>query len=215
MEIVTIKKHGLKEFLAFKSERSKTAFQNNLRECRSIKLYKSDIVSDIGAYIGEYTVYCATKGVKRILSYEPTPRSFNLLRRNSKYFNSITPINMAVVGNNEKSVSLNISKGIGVTNSIVKSSNKAKTIQVEAIKYEEAVKDATIVKIDVEGAEYSYNIIQPNLRAIILEFHPLSGQNWKEMAYKIMTEINNAGFKTINEPTFKSGWDLTGSFLRS
>mgnify|MGYP003676418971 FL=1 len=29
-----------------------------------------------------------------------------------------------------------------------------------------------------------------------------------------MKEINQAGFKTIMEPTFKSGWNLTGSFLR-
>jgi hypothetical protein len=48
------------------------------------------------------------------------------------------------------------------------------------------------VKIDVEGAEYGYDIIKPNLRAIILEFHPVTSNlsgglslKW-EKAYDIM-----------------------------
>ena len=45
------------------------------------------------------------------------------------------------------------------------------------------------MKIDVEGAEYNYNIIQPQLRAIILEFHPLTKKDWEGMAYNIMNKI--------------------------
>ena len=79
--------------------------------------------------------------------------------------------------------------------------------------YEKALQDATIVKIDVEGAEYNFDILQPNLRAIILEFHPL-GNDWKDRAIKIMNKIESSGFKNVIKPTFKSGWNLTGSWIK-
>lgn len=61
-----------------------------------------------------------------------------------------------------------------------------------------------MVKIDVEGAEYSYNIIQPQLRAIILEFHK-TVPNWQDKALKIKMDLKNAGFKCLHEPKFQHG----------
>ena len=116
--------------------------------------------------------------------------------------------------NNDPFVNFFISKGIGVTNSIAKSRGKFKKIKVPTIRYEDAVKDATVVKIDVEGAEYMYEIIQPQLRAIILEFHPIVGKPWKRWAEEIMTKIERNGFVPIIRPTFESVWNLTGSWQR-
>lgn len=197
---------------AFKTLKSVKPFENNMRECKSIKLQDSDIVADIGAYVGEYSMYASRQGVKKVYSYEPTPRTFKLLKKNK--FDNMIIHNRAVVGGDNKHVELFISKGIGVTNSIAKKKNKLKSVKVKAIKYEHAVKDATVVKIDVEGAEYGYNIIQPSIRAVILEFHPLVGEPWRDYANKIMEELRLADFKAVIEPTFKSGWNLTGSWMR-
>ena len=80
---------------------------------------------------------------------------------------------------------------------------------------EDAVKDASVVKIDVEGAEYSYNIIQPNLRAIILEFHPMSGFDWRSRANLMIEELQDHGFvPAIKLPTFKNGWDTNSAFIK-
>jgi len=211
-KIVKVNSSWLGDFYAFQTDKAKTPFLNNMRECKSIELYDTDIVADIGAYIGEYSVHCINSGVKKVISYEPTPETFELLTKNKR--GNMKLKNVAVVGNDTKFINLNISKGIGVTNSIVKAKNKAGIIRVPSIKYEDAIKKATVVKIDVEGSEYTYNIIQPKLRAIILEFHPVSHLDWKKEAYKIMKQLNKVGFKTIIEPTFKSGWNLTGSFKR-
>ena len=127
---------------------------------------------------------------------------------------NMTIFNRAVVGDNRKSVNLFISKGVGVTNSIAKTDGKASYIQVPAIRYEDAIKKASVVKIDVEGAEYGYNIIQPHLRAIILEFHPIVGKNWQKAAFEIMNKIEASGFKPIMKPQFKHGWDVSGSWVR-
>lgn len=197
---------------ALQNLKSKVPFCNPMRECKSIKLYKEDIVADIGAYVGEYSIYASNQGVKKVLSYEATPETFNVLKMNKT--DNMHIYNKAVVGDNSKEIELYLSKGIGATNSIAKKGMKAGYIKVPAIKYEEALQDATVVKIDVEGAEYGYNIIQPQLRAIILEFHPLTKKDWMQMAYNIMNKIKSHGFKPIIEPTFKSGWDLNSSWVR-
>ena len=197
---------------AFKNKNSKKAFTNNMGECKSIELFPTDIVADIGAYVGEFSMIASNAGVKKVYSYEPTPDTFKLLQRNCK--NNIIPFNAAVVGDDSKSIQLHISSGIGVTNSIAKKSRKVGSVTVPAIKYEDALKDATVVKIDVEGAEYGFNIIQPQLRAIILEFHPIVGRDWKTDALEIMSKIENAGFVPIKKPKFSHGWDVSCSYIK-
>ena len=197
---------------AMMGDKSSKPFQNNMRECKSIQLNQSDVVVDIGAYVGEYSLWAIKNGVKKVLSYEPTPHTFDILSMNK--LPNMEIHNLAVVGNNDENVNLFISTGIGVTNSIAKSERKDHSIRVNAIKYEDAIKDGTVVKIDVEGAEYGYNIVQPQLRAIILEFHPIVKQDWNAHAFSIMKDIEQAGFKPIIKPTFKSGWNLTGSWER-
>ncbi len=197
--------------LAFCSAKSEKPFTNNMKECQSVKLREDDVVVDIGAYVGEYALWASLKA-QRVICYEATPETFSVLERNRK--TNMEIFNRAVVGDDCEAVTLYLSKGVGVTNSVAKSASKAGSIEVGAIRYEKAIADATVVKIDVEGAEYSYNIVQPQLRAIILEFHPISGKDWRWMARSIMAEIEAAGFDPIMRPEFKNGWDVTGSWVR-
>lgn len=192
---------------ALKMKKGKKPFENPMNYYTKIKLYPSDIIADIGAYIGEYSLYAVKQKVSKIYCYEPTPYTFKILEINKKP--NMELFNLAVTGKDYDFINLYLSKGIGVTNSIVKNINKVGFIKVPTIKYENAIKDATVVKIDVEGAEYTYNIIQPNLRAIIIEFHPISRKPWKEWALNIINNIEKY-YKPIIKPTFKCGWDLTG-----
>ncbi len=197
---------------AFLPEKAKTPFTNKLTEARTITLGPEDVVADIGAYVGEYGLYAIRNGAGRVKCYEPTPVTFDLLCINVG--DTIETYNLAVVGDDSTTVRLNISSGIGVTNSIAKSARKVGYIEVPAIRYEDAVRDATVVKIDVEGAEYSYNILQPHLRAFILEFHPMTGFDWKAKAEQIMTDIEAAGYVSTCRPTWRNGFDCHGAWVR-
>lgn len=185
-------------------------FITPMRECASIPLRHSDVVVDIGAYVGTYAIRCARFPVKRVIAYEPTPQTFDIL------WLSKTPnmqiINAAIVGDDRESVDLFISAGIGVTNSIVNGNRKPERITVPAINYADAVKGASIVKIDVEGAEYDYPIIQPSLRAVILDFHPMP--DWIDKARQIMSDLEAAGFSAVITPDFDNGWTRAGSWIR-
>lgn len=210
-KIVFVKSGITGGHFAFQTDKAKTPFTNKLTEAMMVPILPSDIVVDIGGYIGEYSLYAKRQGAKKVTVYEPTPDTFKLLSKNVNKL-GIIAVNKAVVGDKTiKNIELFISSGIGVTNSIAKKDRKARSTIVPAIHYDKAVKGATIVKIDVEGAEYSYHIVQPTLRAIILEFHPITGVDWQANARKIIKDIKAAGFKSLCEPGFTNGWDMHGA----
>ena len=212
MKTIKVTDKVIGTYYAFQSDKSDKPFKNPMTVNRLIKLLPTDVVVDIGAYVGEYSMWAALQGVKRVISYEATPNTFKLLQKNK--LDKMTVINKAVVGDSSKSVDLFISKGIGVTNSIAKSSAKAGKIKVNAINYDKAVKSATVVKIDVEGAEYQYNLIKTNLRAIILEFHPIVNMNWQKEARRIMRDLRVHGYKSLAVPKFENGWDMAGCWVK-
>lgn len=197
---------------ALQTPRSAKPFRNPLNYYARLPLRPDDVVADIGAYVGEYARFALLQGAGRVDCYEPTPFSFRLLRMNRRP--GMVLHNVAVVGDERTEVDLYLSSGIGVTNSIAKTDRKAGKITVPAVPYAAAVAGATVVKIDVEGAEYGYPILQPGLRGIILEFHPLTDQPWREMAGERMAQIEAAGYRPLCLPTFRSGWDLTGVWER-
>lgn len=189
-------------------------FITPMAECNSIPLRHSDVVVDIGAYVGTYAIRCARIPVKSVTAYEPTPMTFDILSQTQ--LPNLKLVNAAIVGDNRNSVDLYLSAGIGVTNSIVLSNRKESKVTVPAINYANAVRGASIVKIDVEGAEYSYPIVQPGLRAIILDFHKVAGHDWIGRSKELIASFEKAGFKSVIEPNFESGsgWTLAGSWIR-
>jgi FkbM family methyltransferase len=183
-----------------------------MKECKSIQLRHSDVVVDIGAYVGTYAITAARFPVKKVIAYEPTPVTFEVLSKTK--LRNLELHQAAIVGDASiKEVNLFISAGIGVTNSIVLSRRKKAAITVSAVSYAEAVKEATIVKIDVEGAEYSYPIVQPGLRAIILDIHETPG-DWMSAADRIIEEIQDHGFRPVVKPNWSCGWTCAGSWIR-
>jgi FkbM family methyltransferase len=189
------------------------AFITPMKECNSIPLEPWDVVVDIGAYVGTYAIRCARHPVRKVTAYEPTPETFEVLSRIS--LPNMTQVQAAVTAGDQDTVSLFISKGIGVTNSCILTQNKGDVVEVPAVRYEDAVRGATIVKIDVEGAEYSYPIVQPSLRALIVDFHPIPGKNWIAVADRMIEEFLDHGFRPVIEPKWDCGWTRAGSWIRN
>ena len=185
-------------------------FITPMRECNSIALRHSDIVVDIGAYVGTYAIRAARYPVRRVVAYEPTPFSHEILAL-TKLPN--LELHRAAVAAEAGELEFYTSRGIGVTNSLVPSSAKDIS-RVAAVAYQQAVAEATVVKIDIEGGEYDLPIIQPNLRAVILDFHKLKGRDWRAEAERIIAELDAAGFRAVIKPDWSNGWTLAGSWLR-
>jgi len=200
---------------AIRNLNANSAFTGALTTCRKLDLEPEDHVVDIGAYIGEYSIWSVRQGVTSVVAYEATPSTFEVLQSNCR--GCMRAVHAAVVGDDRQTAQLHVSYGIGVANSIAKTGHKLSPIEVPAIRYEDAIKGATVVKIDVEGAEWGFDILGnlKGLRGIVLEFHPVKSCDWKNEAQKIMAGIRDAGFTPITEPALVNcRWDTGGVWVR-
>lgn len=186
-------------------------FITSMRELNSIPLRESDVVVDIGAYVGTCAIKCARFPVKSVIAFEPSIFSFEILQKNK--LPNMKLVQAAVVGDNRKEVEFWLSSGIGVSNGIYKRRGGTRVI-VPAIRYEDAVSGASVVKIDIEGYEYNLpSLVRPSIRAFIIDFHRV-GVDWINKAERIIADIEAAGFISIIRPKWGHGWTSCGTWVR-
>jgi len=114
-------------------------------------------VLDIGAFIGDSSIYFILKGAKKIYAIEPHPDAYNEMLENIKLNNmedKIIPINMGISYDNNYII---IPKGkINIEGSLFRP--KGNGIKVPAGKLSNIIDkyniDAQILKMDCEGCEY-------------------------------------------------------------
>lgn len=128
------------------------------------KIKKDDLIIDIGANLGSFSMYAANKGAN-VLSFEPDSYNFNYLLKNIKinnFENKIKAYNVAI-SDKPGTVKLSINDN-HACNSIM-DSDQYNTLDVtsttiDIIINELKIQKINLIKIDVEGAEY---IILPNI----------------------------------------------------
>ena len=153
------------------------------------EIKSDDVVIDVGAHIGYFTLLFADlvgpKG--KVFSFEPEPKNFELLKKNIEINNhqNVIPNNKVVSDKNEKCILYTFTSSSGA-NRIYKPENnqEAKPIESESKSLDEYFKNSPyldkikLVKVDVEGAELSVlkgmqNLLEKNLDIkLILEFNP-------------------------------------------
>lgn len=153
------------------------------------EIKKNDIVVDIGANVGVFAAYAATRDTTvKVLAFEPFPENVEWLRKNMSESNlSNVKIYQQAVGGTSEDRTLNISDsgikhtldGTNYEKNKVSSSN-GQNIHVECVSFNEALEDVPkcdLLKIDCEGSEYEifYSSSPETLkkvRKIVGEFHP-------------------------------------------
>jgi len=154
---------------------------------------KGDIVVDLGANVGQFTIFLSrivgNKG--KVYAFEPDPRNFLILKQRIKKFNNVVVENKAV---NEKSSKLILFLHEDKSQtSLFDKSKSISAIEVDSVSLDEYFKDITkniaLIKMDVQGAEFSIlrgakNLLK-RVKAIIFEFEPglikLANEDPKEL----------------------------------
>lgn len=156
---------------------------HNFYTPKSFEIHKDDLVIDVGAHIGVFSVFAshfARKG--NIYAFEPILENYIMLKENIAInrIQNINPINMAISDKSgEKEMYLNdFNTG---AHSFSGRSNKSRMAIVQAISLEDFVKQNHIeqidfLKMDCEGAEYEilYNCpdrIFRMIKKISMEHH--------------------------------------------
>jgi len=166
---------------------------------------------DIGSNIGYYSLLAKNlvgpKG--KIYSFEPTPRTFKILKENTTNFKNII-INQLAVLNKERSVSFtDYGTQYSVFNTLNKrvekdffKTKKTKTIKIKTVILDEYCKKNNIkpdfVKIDAEGTEYlilrGMFYILKSLRPII-SLEVAGGEEWKENCQESIRILLNNNYQ--------------------
>jgi FkbM family methyltransferase len=156
---------------------------------RRLKLRKDDVVLDVGANIGLFTLSIYDK-VKQVIAIEPEPENFDLLKHTiiqNKIYNVI-PINKAV-GESKGFVSFSKT---GATASAIDSKSGIELDTLDNI-LNDLGSDPTVVKMDIEGYEgkalRGFSKVK-SVREIIMEVHS------KSLQKEVIDILSSYGFKT-------------------
>lgn len=182
----------------------------NVGSAKRLPIGPDDRVLDVGAHIGAFSWLCYRAGCRALLAVEPEPGNASMWRQNCGQLNAaFTLEEAAAVGDayTEDYAELWLSAvETSYTHSMVKRRGRVECIRVRALRYGALVKalSPTVVKVDVEGAEYDFAIPDrlDGVRALSVDFHRRPDLDHIAEAMRIMRAIADLGFRALSLPTF-------------
>lgn len=164
-----------------------------------IVITENDVVYDLGANVGVFTMWSLIANAKQIYSFEPTNYLIPYLYETfHQHHPRVTIFDKAITGKNEVK-QFNIGRH-SVGNSLYTDLGNPNTIDVQCINIEQFIEEnglqqPTLMKVDIEGSEYEMfhsltdRFIQ-SVKTWIVEFH----YNYDDKAEKIIHRLLNLGF---------------------
>jgi len=194
----------------------KEIFVNKVYSKGVVKIDEGDIVFDIGANVGVFSLFAAKVKGTQIFSFEPHPKNYAVLMNNvtKNELNNIRCFKFALGLQNEDRVLIegNIAGGHKLSHNsnatISEGTLEVKSVTLESMLEKLDIDTIDFIKLDCEGAEGEIikslgndGLLKINKMAI--EFH----DNHSILSHdEILTALKNAGFKTSLK------WDGTSYF---
>ena len=157
-----------------------------------ITFTSDDVVYDLGANYGVFSMWALYSKVKQIYAFEPTPENVFHLNETFKWDENVQIIDKAILDKNE-TVSFNTNY-FSVGNSIY--GDGGTKIEVEAINLEDYIKTnnllpPTIIKCDIEGAEFKFihslsDEFFETVKYIIFEYHLFHSDSLWDVVKKLL-----------------------------
>jgi FkbM family methyltransferase len=142
-------------------------------------LKSDDVALDIGAHIGYFTMLM-TKLCKWVYSFEPDPKNFGLLVKNTCEMDNVFHYNKAVSNEDGQVILYHFDSNSGM-HRIYKSKWIGHPLIVNTVKLDNLFMDKHIdfIKMDIEGSEYGAlkgmkSLLENCHPKMIMEFHPPS-----------------------------------------
>lgn len=172
-------------------------------------LRPGDLFVDVGANVGAFTVMAAGVAAARVMAFEASPDTYEMLARNIRLngFDEHVKAIHAAAGRNEGTAKFSI--GLGTENYVTNgtTTNRTITVKMTTLDKELAGDPPDLLKIDVEGFETEVfagaakTLRDPNLKAIIVE-HDNLGARYGFDEELLHREIRQCGFTGCNYEPF-------------
>ncbi|MEM4397117.1 MAG: FkbM family methyltransferase [Candidatus Woesearchaeota archaeon] len=168
------------------------------------EIEENDLVIDIGAHIGVFSLFASTYTKNKIFSFEPLPENFDLLKENVEFNkkNNIRIFNLGVCGKKGKRYIFYDDSNTGGHSLFKKSSKKflIKCITLDEIFDNFKIERCDFLKIDCEGCEYeiifySKKNTLKKISKISMEIHQVR----KNKIIKLEKVLKSVGFEVIEK----------------
>jgi len=179
----------------------------NEYEIEKFKINKNDIIIDVGAHIGLFSLLASKSCFAgKIFSYEPINENFEMLMQNikSNKLKNIVPFNLAV-SKNTSNVKLFLDKDESAHSIFQKNTSyvTVESISLQKIFDDNDINFCKILKLDCEGAEYEIIDSLPDkyfkkIQNMIIEYHLADSK--PELGKDLISKIKNAGFQITTRP---------------
>ena len=171
------------------------------------KIYKDDIVLDIGANIGIFARFASDKGAKKVYAFEPVQENFKLLALNRP--DNCEAHRIAVTNKDNDSISIAYKPNAPGGSSIFKYDDgilqNVMTMTITTLIKSKLIQQPDFIKMDIEGAEtlafkgIADEILQKT-RCIAMEVHnDVIGDTGIDYIYSRLTKLGFTSF-TLHNP---------------
>ncbi len=171
-------------------------------------LKEGDIVLDVGAHVGFYSMLSSSLIGEngQVHSFEPTPWTYEILKKNTKKLLNVTLNNNAVSDTREQISFKDYGPGYGAYNTAHKDGStlnkKAKTVYVQTLTLDSYCKEKNIkpdfIKLDAEGYEYA---ILNGMKYLLEDIRPIvtlevaGGEGWSDNCKKSIELLVSKKYK--------------------
>ena len=168
---------------------------------------RNPVLVDVGAMQGQFSEAFARKGWK-VVSFEPEPANFEMLAYRARYFSDVTCVNKAVSDVSGQRVPFYTSSTFpGIHSLRPFHPTHSLTAEVETVRLDDIlpslnVDEVTLLKIDVEGADFlalkSFDFQRYHPEIVMCEFmDSRSLPNFGYTHHDIASFINHQGYTTF------------------
>jgi len=167
---------------------------------KEFEINDNDVIIDVGAHIGCFTIEAAKKATKgKIIALEPSKKSYNILKENIKInnFQNIITENLGIWKKTDK-ISLYLNENNSIVNNIFKKTSQIEEIDVISLssclkKYN--IEKIDFLKMDCEGAEFEIILgltdeTLKKIKKISMEVHGMREEYVVEDLVKFLQQHN-------------------------
>ncbi len=178
-----------------------------IEEYSQIGNKKKEIIIDIGAHIGLFSIYALKCDPKEIIAFEPIKENYDLLKENVllNKIENIKCYNVAV-SDEKLEVEIYFNQDFAAHSLIKKEghSRKVKSMSLKNIFDKNEISECDILKLDCEGSEYTIfetlpDIYYNKIKKIIMEYH-IFDSNYKYLE-KLKNKLEKMNFILKINPT--------------